>query len=179
MLATTTMQASQTETAMWARCAFGLWGLLLAAMPGYADTDGTEGVYVPLATDLAADGKLAREKRVPILVLMAAEYCTYCKVVEKDFLKPMMISGQYQGKVLMRVLYIDGHQPIKDFDGAAVSPQDLAARYRVQLTPTVLFLGPNGQELAERLVGISSRDFYGAYVDRDIDTARSKLRAPS
>jgi thioredoxin-related protein len=164
------------EAAMWTRCAFGLWGLLMAAQPGFA---GEQEVDLPLAKDLSADGKLAAEKRVPLLLAIVAEHCTYCRLVETDFLKPMIISGQYKDKTLIRVLYIQDRQPIKDFDGSSVTPEALAAHYRVRFTPTVLFLGPDGKELAERLLGVSSVDFYGAYLDRGIDTARAKLRAAS
>jgi len=39
----------------------------------------------------------------------------------------------------------------------------------------VLFLGPNGQEIAERLVGLGSNDFYGAHLDERLATARKAL----
>jgi hypothetical protein len=43
------------------------------------------------------------------------------------------------------------------------------------LTPTLLFLGSDGIELSERLVGIWSEDFYGAFIDNRIDEARKRL----
>ena len=60
--------------------------------------------------------------------------------------------------------------------GAAASGADLADRLGVRVTPTVVFLGPRG-ELADRLIGYSSRDFYGAYLDERIELARTALRA--
>ncbi|MEY3707473.1 MAG: hypothetical protein RL585_2030, partial [Pseudomonadota bacterium] len=42
------------------------------------------------------------------------------------------------------------------------------------MVPTVLFLGPQG-EIAERLIGYGSRDFYGAYLNERIASARKKL----
>ena len=55
------------------------------------------------------------------------------------------------------------------------SPAALAAALGIRLAPTVVFLGPDGSELAERLVGYSSPDFYGAYLEQRIEQARSRL----
>ena len=41
----------------------------------------------------------------------------------------------------------------------------------------VLFLGRQGQALAERLVGVAVPDFYGAYLDERLATARQALAA--
>jgi len=58
----------------------------------------------------------------------------------------------------------------------ADSPRDLSRHYRVRLAPTVLFLGPQG-EVADRLVGYGSPDFFGAYLEQRIAQARSALQA--
>jgi hypothetical protein len=42
------------------------------------------------------------------------------------------------------------------------------------VSPTVVFLGPRG-ELAERLVGYPSADFYNAYLDDRIARARAAI----
>ena len=44
------------------------------------------------------------------------------------------------------------------------------------VAPTLLFLGPKGEELAERLVGGSIPDFYGAYLEQRLEQARVRLR---
>jgi thioredoxin-related protein len=132
-------------------------------------------VYVPLVKDLQAEARLSRERHLPMLVMFASETCTYCQYIDKHFLKPMIISGKYNDKVLIRVIYIDSLDTVRDFSGKPVPVEDLAASYHVKLTPTVLFLGPNGEELAPRMIGISSPDFYGTYLDQHIDQARAKL----
>jgi hypothetical protein len=45
----------------------------------------------------------------------------------------------------------------------------------VSLTPTLLFLDADGNEISERLVGIWSEDFYGGFIDNRIDQARQGL----
>jgi hypothetical protein len=57
---------------------------------------------------------------------------------------------------------------------AATSPADLARQLGVRVVPTVAFLGAQG-ELAQRLVGYASRDFYGAYLTQRIDESRALL----
>ncbi|MFM8547565.1 MAG: thioredoxin fold domain-containing protein, partial [Betaproteobacteria bacterium] len=54
------------------------------------------------------------------------------------------------------------------------SPRELARQFRIRLAPTVLFLGPQG-EIAERLVGYGSPDFYGAYLEQRIAQSRAAL----
>jgi hypothetical protein len=79
--------------------------------------------------------------------------------------------------VLIRKVYIDSEETLRDFSGAPVTGAELAARYGVKLTPIVVFLGPEGEELAERMIGISSPDYYGAYLDEHIATALQQMSA--
>ena len=130
---------------------------------------------VPPVRDLREDAKLARMARVPILVIVSSYDCPYCHRVEQHFLIPMLRNRSYQSRVLFRRL--DVHDAfIRDFEGNEVSGQDLATRYRAWLTPTVLFLGPTGRELAERVVGLTNEYYYGGLLDDGIDTALEKLR---
>jgi len=59
---------------------------------------------------------------------------------------------------------------------AAVSPAALADALGIRLTPTVAFIGPRG-ELAERLIGYQSADFYGAYLDERVGASIAALRS--
>ena len=43
------------------------------------------------------------------------------------------------------------------------------------MAPTVLFFGRGGTEIAKRMVGGMLADFYGAYLDQRIATARKAL----
>jgi hypothetical protein len=55
-----------------------------------------------------------------------------------------------------------------------LTPAALAASLGIRFAPTVAFFGPRG-ELAQRLVGYQSADFYGAYLEERIATARATL----
>lgn len=43
------------------------------------------------------------------------------------------------------------------------------------MAPTVLFLGPRGEELAERLVGVAVEEMYGDFLQARLQEARTKL----
>jgi hypothetical protein len=54
--------------------------------------------------------------------------------------------------------------------------RDFAYGYGVTLTPTLLFLGPDGEELASRRVGVGNMEYYHYLLDRGIEEALLKLR---
>lgn len=133
-------------------------------------------VKVIEAKDLSSVGEQAHDKRMPILLMFSAEHCTYCERLEEDFLKPMLRSGDYTDKVLIRKVKIDGYDKVRDFEGNRVAASAFADRYKVFVTPTVVFIDGDGLELAEKRVGLTTPDFYGGYLDQSIDQALNILR---
>jgi hypothetical protein len=53
----------------------------------------------------------------------------------------------------------------------------LVKQWRVSLAPTLIFFGPSGQELVDRMEGGYVPDFYGAYLEERISKARKILRS--
>jgi thioredoxin-related protein len=126
--------------------------------------------------DLHADAQRAARQALPILLAFAADYCEYCTQLEEWFLVPMLISGDYEDKILIRKVRIDSSRRLVDFDGAATDSDQLASRYGVQMVPTLVFVDARGQELTERMVGLTTLDFYGGYLEQRIDAAVGRLR---
>ncbi len=131
---------------------------------------------VPEARDLNEAGRLAEQRCAPVLLEFAAEYCDYCVLLENEVLAPTLLDPAYDQRVLMRKLLIDGDSMLTGFDRRPVDPADMADRYRVWVTPTVLFVDRDGREIAQRLVGISSVDYYGGDLDRALDQSRKRLQ---
>lgn len=131
---------------------------------------------LPKAQDLAADARQVRGARMPIVLFFAAEDCTYCHIVEDDYLRPMFNSGRYRDTVLFRTVLIDDARELTDFQGNPVAPDVFAKRYGVSLTPQVKFLDANGEELVPGLIGLMTRDFYAGYLEDAISAAVAKLR---
>jgi thioredoxin-related protein len=131
---------------------------------------------VPLAQDLRDAGRRAEQSCAPVLLEFAAEYCDYCVLLEREILDPTLLDKSYDQRVVMRKLLIDGATTLRDFDDLSTDAASIAGRYKVWVTPTVLFVDSHGEELAERLVGVSSVDFYGGYLDAALDQSRQRLR---
>ena len=133
---------------------------------------------VPVSTDLQQDGQLARARRLPLLLEFSATDCPYCQQVEQDFLVPLLINAAYRDRILVRRLLVNPGTAVTDFDGVRRSAGELVQRYRARVTPTLVFLDATGHELTEHLVGISTPELYGGYLDACIDTALLQIRAP-
>ena len=129
---------------------------------------------VPVS-DLRDEAERARRDGLVLVIEFSSEYCGYCRKLEELFLLPMQRNEDYHRKILIRTVSLDAHETLIDFEGRFISTEEFASRYSVSLTPTLLFLNADGVEMSERLVGIWSEDFYGAYIDERIDAARERL----
>ncbi len=144
-----------------------------------AHHDDATGVVIPEITDLRNEAAQARAKRLPILVMFSSDYCPYCSVVKNDFLKPMMFSGDYEQKILFRVLELRAGADVIDFDGKKVNVWEFADRYKVRVTPTLVFIDYQGKPMAQKMVGLTTPDFFGGYLDNAITTAYDHVRGGS
>jgi len=145
---------------------------LLSAPQSFADRDNST---IPVVTDLSQDASLARSQELVILIEFSDDYCEYCLLLENEFLIPMSKNREYGEKVIIRSLPLNRDHQFKGFQGELVSASQFASKYQVKVTPTMVFLDANGNELSEKLVGIWSIDFFGSYLDERIDTARQKV----
>lgn len=131
---------------------------------------------IPEAVDLGRDASDAERSCRPLLLEVAAEHCPYCRRLEREYLGPMRLNADVLRRVEIRRLLLDGQGRLSDFDGRPIEVDNLAARYSVMVTPTLLFLDAHGNELVERLVGFSTPELYGGYLDAAIETAGRRLR---
>jgi len=149
-------------------------GILAAAILTFIRPALTVGVQ--LARNLSLDGQQAQRACVPLLLEFAADDCEYCALLEEEILNPTLLDRDYDRRVLMRKLVLDRGIRIHDFSGKPVDAPSLASHYKVFVTPTILFVDSKGRELAERMVGVTTLDFYGGYLDQALDAARQRLR---
>ena len=134
-------------------------------------------IHITELTDLRHDAELSRSRQLPILVLFSNSTCGYCQAIKDEFLKPMLISGEYDDKVLIRRVEVDTSHSLRGFRGELVFADDLADRYRVDFTPTVLLLDARGRELVPRIIGLDTVEYYGGYLDEAIDRALQSLKS--
>lgn len=131
---------------------------------------------VPPARDLQKDGAYAQSINGVVLLALVGEDCPYCERVLNEFLIPMSHNKTYQAKVVMRRLEISDDRAIRDFNGRRTTPADLASQYGYRMVPTVLVLDWKGRMLAKPLVGLTTVDYYGMYLDEAIDHGVAKVR---
>lgn len=129
---------------------------------------------LPAANNLAADAVASRRERLPILLFFDRDECPYCEQALREYLVPFS-REEWQGKALFRQVGIDRRDSVLDFSGARTTHRALAERYGVLLSPTVLVVDANGLPLGEPIVGLLTVDFYGAYIDNALKSARAKL----
>jgi thioredoxin-related protein len=57
-----------------------------------------------------------------------------------------------------------------------VSVRDFAKRYGIRAVPTVIVFDGGGAQVTQPLVGLSSVDFYGLYLEQAIEAGLLKMR---
>lgn len=128
---------------------------------------------LPVPVSLTAAAQAAAAQGEPLIILVTLPGCPYCELVRRSYLLP----GRAQGRLHAWQLDITNRTaPLVGFDGQPTTARAQLLAWNTRFTPTVLFIGPQGQTLAEPLEGVAVPDFYGAYLDERLATARLALK---
>ena len=128
---------------------------------------------LPSPSSLRAAAEAAARQGEPLVVMTTLKGCPFCDVVRQHYLLPMRKAGQV---VAVQLDIRDRRSVLQGFNGETTTPADQVTEWKAKFAPTVMFFGPKGQELAERLEGVAVPDFYGEYLSARLDEARDKLR---
>lgn len=131
---------------------------------------------LPPAKDLAADAAASDKGRLPILLFFDREDCPFCERALREYLVPYS-REEWKDRAIFRQVAIDRTLPVRDFDGTVTTHKAIAERYGVIFSPTVLVIDGRGEKLAEPIIGLTTIDFYGAYVQNALAAGTRKLRA--
>ncbi len=115
--------------------------------------------------------RTARSEGTPILVEFSTPWCGYCEALEEQVLKPLIVSGKYEGDIIIKKVEIDGYSDIRDFDGREYNSTQISQRYGVDFYPTLVFFDARGSEISERIIGITVMDYVSDYLDKAIEQA--------
>ena len=148
----------------------GVW-LLLWALWSPIPAHSQNRVVLPTATDLPQALAQALAQGQPLVVMVSLDNCPYCRQVRQSHLGPLWRGGQVVVQIDMQ-----HKETLIDWDGQTRSHGDWVKNRRISVAPTVLFFGPNGREVAQRLEGASLPDFYGAYLDQRLEQSRQLLQ---
>lgn len=128
---------------------------------------------LPTPASLRGAALAAAARGEPLVVMTTLKGCVYCELVRNNYLAPMRREGLVMA---VQIDVQDRQSTLQGFAGDTTTPADQARAWKARFTPTVMFFGPDGQELAERLVGVAVPDFYGEYLEARLTEARGKLK---
>lgn len=146
--------------------------LVVLLLPGLAASGSVEMIQ---SQDLRDESRIVDESNLILVIEFSSEYCGYCRQLEQDFLMPMQRNSDYDDTILIRSVSMSDYEYLVDFEGRSVSTVKFASQFGVFVTPTLVFPDANGVEMAEKLVGFWSADYFGGFIDSSIDEAREKL----
>ena len=127
---------------------------------------------LPIRPSLPQAAFIAKAQGQPLVLLISLPGCVYCELVRRSYLLPLLPESGLQA---FQLDVSNRSTSLMGFDGKPTTASAQASAWKATFTPTVLFLGSRGQELAERLVGIAVPDFYGAYLEQRLVAARKVL----
>lgn len=127
---------------------------------------------LPSPASLRGAAQTAAARGEPLVVMTTLPGCPFCDLVRNHYLLPLRKEGKVQA---VQLDVRDRSSNLQGFKGETTTPAEQARLWKARFAPTVMFFGPDGQELAERLVGVAVPDFYGEYLDARLAEARRKL----
>jgi hypothetical protein len=130
---------------------------------------------IPSAKSLQFEIAAALKALSPLVVFVSLDNCPFCKIARNNYLIPLMSE---QAVPIVQVNFRHATSVV-DWHGNTTTQDQLIRAWGVKVAPTVLFLGKEGREVAPRLVGGSTSDFYGAYLEERIRTARMTISRDS
>lgn len=136
-----------------------------------------EPAKVPVASNLQADAQLAAKKNVPLMLVFSAYYCENCEILENEIVRPMVISGEYDDKVIIRKVRLDEGDYLKNFQGESEQADVFANRKGIMGMPTLMFVDHEGRKLVDPILGINTIPMFSARVDAAIKSSLERLRA--
>lgn len=130
------------------------------------------GRTLPLSVSLPDELAQALAGRQPLVVMVSLHRCPWCEEVRNNYLAPMR---EREGLPVVQV-DMRSEQGTRTVQGADITHDALVRAWQVKVAPTVLFLGRDGAEVADRLIG-GSPDFYHGYLERRLEQARQAVAA--
>jgi thioredoxin-related protein len=129
---------------------------------------------LPKAENFQTDAQLAVADKKPIVVFFTLPNCSYCRIVRYDYLLPLLKQRAGKDAPIIREISVTGQELVTSFDGRRLTEAALADRYKVQMTPTLMFINNEGEILTESILGGDHAN-YIALFDRSLEEASKKM----
>lgn len=125
---------------------------------------------LPSPQSLQAELTNAIQKKQALIVMVSLDGCPFCRIARNSHLIPLQKAG-------IPIVQLDMRSPqsVLDFQGRKTTHDQLITQWRISIAPTLLFFGPGGKEVAERMEGGYLPDFYGPYLEERMLKGRQAL----
>lgn len=133
---------------------------LVFAFPVLAVETGDDGLHKPdwlreTFKDLSEDLAEANEEGKRLLLIVEQRGCIYCTQMHEEVFPDPEVDALIREKYFVVQINLFGDVEVTDFDGTVLSEKDMASRWGVLFTPTMIFLPETveeGQSAAEASV---------------------------
>lgn len=129
---------------------------------------------LPKAENLQLDAQLASTDNKPIVLFFTLPNCSYCRIVRYDYFLPLLKQRAGSNQPIIREISVTGQNRVTLFDGQRLTETELAERYNVQMTPTVLFVNREGDVVGNSILG-GDHSNYIALFDKSLAEASTKM----
>jgi thioredoxin-related protein len=135
------------------RIIVALWALLLA-VPAWAADIGEDGLHKTpwmrdTFKDLREDLEEANAEGKRLVLFFEQRGCIYCRKMHEEVYPVPAISNYIEENFFVVQLNLHGSDTATDFDGEELEQRELARKWGILFTPTVLFMP---EEVAEGVV---------------------------
>lgn len=146
--------------------------LTLASLASFSSVwaQSSGSAVLPAPRSLQEELAKAIQQKQPLIVMVSLEGCPFCRVARSSHLLPLQKSGVPIVQLDMR-----SAQSVLDFHGRQTTHDLVIKQWRISIAPTLLFFGPGGKEVAERMEGGYLPDFYGPYLEERMVKGRQGI----
>jgi thioredoxin-related protein len=129
---------------------------------------------LPRADNLQTDAQQAVTDKKPIVLFFTLPNCSYCRIVRYDYFLPLLKQRTGNDQPIIREISVIGQNRVTLFDGQRLTETELAERYKVQMTPTVLFVNHEGDVVGNSILG-GDHPNYITLFDKSLAEASTKM----
>lgn len=139
-----------------------LAALILSALPAPAAPLGDDGLHKPdwlreTFKDLREDLAEAKAEGKRVLIMVEQRGCIYCAKMHEEVFPAPEVDALIRDHYFVVQMNLFGDVEVTDFDGTTLPEKDMAVRWGVMFTPTLIFLpedAPQSGTAAESAVAM-------------------------
>ncbi|KGB81672.1 MAG: thioredoxin family protein [Pseudomonadota bacterium] len=145
-------------------------GFLALAAPAFATAPmGDDGLHKPewlqdTFKDMTEDLEAATAEGKRLLVIWEQRGCIYCKKMHEEVFPDPEIAALIEENYFVVQMNLFGDVEVTDFDGTALSEKEMARRWGVVFTPTMMFMPdtlPDGGTTAAQAAVVTMPGAFG------------------